>query len=78
MEVVFLKVVKHLGKNKKLRTIQNNLQKKQEQVLYFQIWLGRRDSNPRMSEPKSDALPLGDAPIKKRRDCNSLKSKIKF
>ena len=25
-------------------------------------WLGRRDSNPRMSEPKSDALPLGDAP----------------
>ena len=24
-------------------------------------WLGRRDSNPRMSEPKSDALPLGDA-----------------
>ena len=27
-------------------------------------WLGRRDSNPRMSAPKADALPLGDAPIK--------------
>lgn len=26
------------------------------------IWLGRRDSNPRMSAPKADALPLGDAP----------------
>lgn len=25
-------------------------------------WLGRRDSNPRMSAPKADALPLGDAP----------------
>ena len=25
-------------------------------------WLGRRDSNPRMSAPKTDALPLGDAP----------------
>ena len=27
------------------------------------IWLGRRDSNPRMSAPKADALPLGDAPL---------------
>jgi hypothetical protein len=27
------------------------------------IWLGRRDSNPRMSVPKTDALPLGDALI---------------
>lgn len=26
------------------------------------FWLGRRDSNPRMSAPKTDALPLGDAP----------------
>jgi hypothetical protein len=24
------------------------------------IWLGWRDSNPRMLEPKSSALPLGD------------------
>jgi hypothetical protein len=29
----------------------------------FQIWLGRRDSNPRMLVPKTSALPLGDAPI---------------
>jgi hypothetical protein len=28
------------------------------------LWLGRRDSNPRMSAPKADALPLGHAPIK--------------
>ena len=27
------------------------------------LWLGRRDSNPRMLGPKPSALPLGDAPI---------------
>ncbi len=27
------------------------------------IWLGRRDSNPRMPVPKTGALPLGDVPI---------------
>ena len=27
------------------------------------IWLGWRDSNPRMSAPKADALPLGDIPL---------------
>ena len=26
----------------------------------LQIWLGRRDSNPRMPGPKPGALPLGD------------------
>ena len=26
-------------------------------------WLGWRDSNPRMSAPKADALPLGDTPL---------------
>jgi hypothetical protein len=26
-------------------------------------WLGREDSNLRMTEPKSVALPLGDAPF---------------
>jgi hypothetical protein len=30
------------------------------------LWLGMRDSNPRMSAPKADALPLGESPI-----CNS-------
>ena len=25
-------------------------------------WLGMRDSNPRMSAPKADALPLGESP----------------
>jgi hypothetical protein len=28
-----------------------------------EIWLGRKDSNPRMAGPKPAALPLGDAPI---------------
>ncbi len=27
------------------------------------FWLGRRDSNPRVTESKSVALPLGDGPI---------------
>ncbi|GMU18906.1 MAG: hypothetical protein AMXMBFR12_00980 [Candidatus Babeliales bacterium] len=27
------------------------------------VWLGRKDSNLRMSVPKTDALPLGDAPV---------------
>ena len=45
------------------------------------IWLGRRDSNPRMPGPKPGALPLGDAPIAttcwlmcKRLSCNLLLS----
>ena len=29
----------------------------------LQIWLGKRDSNPRMLEPEPSALPLGDTPI---------------
>jgi hypothetical protein len=28
------------------------------------IWLGRRDSNPRMPGPKPGALPLGDSPLR--------------
>ena len=27
------------------------------------LWLGWRDSNPRMPAPKAGALPLGDTPI---------------
>ena len=27
------------------------------------IWLGRRDSNPRMPGPKPGALPLGHVPL---------------
>ena len=33
------------------------------------IWLGRSDSNTRMTESESVALPLGDAPI-----CENLRS----
>ena len=28
----------------------------------FKIWLGWRDSNPRMLVPETSALPLGDTP----------------
>lgn len=31
------------------------------------MWLGRRDSNPRMPGPKPGALPLGDGPIRATR-----------
>lgn len=33
------------------------------------VWLGRQDSNLGMSVPKTDALPLGDAPIAVRVAC---------
>ena len=45
---------------------QNNRVKKNEKNLENEvrsIWLGMRDSNPRMLEPKSSALPLGEPPI---------------
>ena len=32
-------------------------------------WLGMRDSNPRMSAPKADALPLGESPVSAPKDC---------
>jgi hypothetical protein len=28
-----------------------------------------RDSNPRMSAPKADALPLGESPVSARTNC---------
>src|SRR5579863_968184 len=31
-----------------------------------QDWLGRKDSNLRMADPKSAALPLGDSPVARR------------
>ena len=38
--------------------------KKSPFLTIFELWLGRLDSNQRMSAPKADALPLGDAPTK--------------
>ena len=32
--------------------------------LEMKKWLGRQGSNLGMSEPKTDALPLGDAPTR--------------
>ena len=29
----------------------------------LQIWLGMRDSNPRMLGPEPSALPLGESPV---------------
>ena len=41
----------------------NNRGESKLKALLRSIWLGRRDSNPRMPVPKTGALPLGDAPI---------------
>lgn len=38
-----------------MRSIKTNMR-------FFKIWQGRQGSNLRMSESKSDALPLGDSP----------------
>ena len=43
----------------------------------FVKWLGRLDSNQRITESKSVALPLGDAPIHFFTDENYYISKIK-
>ncbi len=32
-------------------------------LIIYKIWLGWRDSNPRMEAPKASALPLGDTPL---------------
>lgn len=37
-------------------------------VIFWKEWLGREGSNLRMSVPKTDALPLGDAPTIMQRD----------
>ncbi len=39
------------------------------------FWLGREDSNLRMAESKSAALPLGDAPIRRRRRTSGGKAR---
>ena len=44
-------------------TEQQNTNAKHKFDVLYKIWLGRRDSNPRMPVPKTGALPLGDAPI---------------
>ena len=41
-------------------------------ILLDKIWLGREDSNLRMVESKSTALPLGDAPTTEERDGKRL------
>jgi hypothetical protein len=41
----------------------------------FLNWLGREDSNLRMAESKSAALPLGYAPTARRRDRTTLVAK---
>jgi hypothetical protein len=41
-------------------------------ILLAETWLGREDSNLRMVESKSTALPLGDAPTTEERDGKRL------
>lgn len=47
---------------------ENNKGEKDELALSPEVrsvWLGRRDSNPRMPGPKPGALPLGHVPLNK-------------
>lgn|GEM_PF-4997381 len=37
--------------------------------LHVYMWLGRRDSNPRMTAPEAVALPLGDSPTRWLNQC---------
>ena len=41
----------------------HNAQKKAYPMVCLFLWLGRSDSNTRMTESESVALPLGDAPM---------------
>ena len=48
--------------NKKAPSNRGNNEEKELEMLLRSIWLGRRDSNPRMHGPKPCALPLGHSP----------------
>ena len=49
--------------NKKAPDNRGNNEEKELEMLLRSIWLGRQDSNLRMSAPKTDALPLGHIPV---------------
>lgn len=49
--------------NQTTKNQSNNRGEEEQKRLLRSIWLGRRDSNPRMPGPKPGALPLGHAPI---------------
>lgn len=49
--------------NQTIKKDPDNKGRKEQEKLLRSIWLGRRDSNPRMLVPKTSALPLGDAPL---------------
>lgn len=49
--------------DKKAPDNRGNNEEKELEMLLRSIWLGWRDSNPRMSAPKTDALPLGHTPV---------------
>ena len=48
--------------NKKAPDNRGNNEEKELEMLLRSIWLGRQDSNLRMTGSKPVALPLGDAP----------------
>ena len=49
--------------NKKAPDNRGNNEEKELEMLLRSIWLGWRDSNPRMHGPKPCALPLGHTPL---------------
>ncbi len=55
--------------NKKAPDKRGNNEEKELEMLLRSIWLGVRDTNPRMPGPKPGALPLGQPPL----DCKRYK-----
>lgn len=51
-----------LDEIEKVRTLPQQIKNASYEAVY-QLWLERKDSNPRMVGPEPTALPLGDAPI---------------
>lgn len=49
--------------NQTIKKDPNNRGEEELKARLRSLWLGRRDSNPRMLVPETSALPLGDSPI---------------
>ena len=50
--------------NKKSPSNRGEIKEKEIEMSLRSIWLGWRDSNPRMHGPKPCALPLGHTPLR--------------
>lgn len=57
-QITYLMFIKLLDDIEKIQTLPQQIKNASNEAIY-QSWLGMRDSNPRMSGPEPDALPLG-------------------